>query len=102
MAENADIAPTGLHRCAGCGLELDADDAHTLCDDCMTRRVAGPVEFVQIFAEGSFTEGTLTWGWQCFACHEEETGYGSATTAGEGRDNHGALCREYRIPPVQE
>lgn len=98
--QDADIEATGLHRCPGCGLELDADDPHTLCGDCMTGRDAGPAEFVQIFAEGSFTAGTLTWGWQCSACHEEETGYGSATTAGEGRDNHEALCRGYRNTPV--
>jgi hypothetical protein len=40
---------------------------------------------VQIFTDG------LTWGWQCFRCHAEETGFASATTAGEGRDNHAAL-----------
>jgi len=48
-------------------------------------------ENVQIFSEGSFTKGDLTWGWQCFLCRCEETGFGSATTAGEGRDNHAAL-----------
>lgn len=49
-------------------------------------------ERVQIFSEGDFLKGTLTWGWQCFACREEETGYGDASTAGEDRDNHTALC----------
>lgn len=53
------------------------------------RRAAS--EHVQIFAEGSFIKGDLTWGWQCFRCREEETGFGSATTAGEGRDAHEAL-----------
>lgn len=48
-------------------------------------------EHVQIFNEGSFVKGDLTWGWQCFLCREEETGFGSATTAAEGRDNH--TCR---------
>lgn len=47
-----------------------------------------PLEHVQIFAEGSFVAGDLTWGWQCFRCREEEAGFGSATAAGEGRDNH--------------
>jgi hypothetical protein len=49
-------------------------------------------ERVQIFSEGNFLTNTLTWGWQCFRCGDEETGFGSATTAGEGRDNHAALC----------
>jgi len=48
-------------------------------------------EYVQIFNEGSFVEGDLTWGWQCFRCKSEETGFGSATTAAEGRDNHESL-----------
>lgn len=48
-------------------------------------------EHVQIFNQGSFTKGDLTWGWQCFRCRSEETGFGSATAAGEGRDNHAAL-----------
>jgi hypothetical protein len=46
---------------------------------------------VQIFAEGSFVEGTLTWGWQCFRCRAEESGFGSATTAARWGDHHGAL-----------
>ena len=25
----------GLHRCVGCGLELDADDPNDLCDECV-------------------------------------------------------------------
>jgi hypothetical protein len=50
-----------------------------------------PIEVVQMFSEGSFTKGDLTWGWQCFRCRDEETGFGSATTAGEGRDNHASL-----------
>lgn len=54
----------------------------------------GPLEHVQIFAEGSFLEGDLTWGWQCFRCREEDAGFGSATTAGEGRDAH--VCH---LPP---
>jgi hypothetical protein len=49
-------------------------------------------EHVQIFSEGSFTKGDLTWGWQCFTCRAEETGFGSATTAAEGRDNHAGTC----------
>lgn len=50
-------------------------------------------ERVQVFADGDFLSGTLTWGWQCFACCEEETGLGDATTARAGADNHVALCR---------
>ena len=49
-------------------------------------------EFVQIFNEGSFVKGDLTWGWQCFRCKAEETGLGNASTAAEGRDNHEATC----------
>ena len=49
-------------------------------------------EQVQIFSEGDFLAGTLTWGWQCFACREEETGFGNASTAAEARGNHDALC----------
>lgn len=52
----------------------------------------GSLDRVQMFSEGDFVAGTLTWGWQCFLCRDEETGFGSATTAGEGRDNHAALC----------
>lgn len=48
-------------------------------------------DVVQVFAEGSFINGDLTWGWQCFRCRAEETGFGNATTAGDGRDNHAAL-----------
>lgn len=46
---------------------------------------------VQVFCEGSFLEDTLTWGWQCFTCGEEETGFGNATTAAEAGDNHGQV-----------
>lgn len=49
-------------------------------------------ERVQIFNEGSFVAGDLTWGWQCFVCRDEETGFRSAGTAAEGRDNHAAVC----------
>jgi len=52
-------------------------------------------ERVQIFAEGSFVAGDLTWGWQCFNCRDERTGFGAASTAGEGRDNHAATCGVY-------
>lgn len=48
-------------------------------------------EHVQIFNEGSFVKGDLTWGWQCFRCRAEASGFGSATTAAEGRDDHIAL-----------
>ena len=50
----------------------------------------------RIFSEGSFLKGTLTWGWQCFACREEDTGFGSATTAQDSCDNHEATCRAAR------
>ena len=43
-----------------------------------------------IFSEGSFLQGTLTWGWQCFTCRTEETGFGNATTAREAAANHEA------------
>ena len=62
--------------------------------------VDSPQEMVQIFAEGSYSEGTLTWGWQCFRCRDEAVGFGCATTAGEGRDNH--LCTaptQHQDPP---
>jgi hypothetical protein len=45
----------------------------------------------QIFSEGSFLKGTLTWGWQCFTCSAEETDLGCATTAGEQAENHEAM-----------
>lgn len=58
---------------------------------------------VQIFSEGSFLKGTLTWGWQCFSCREEETGFGSATTAGEGRDQHASLgCCQHEWSDTHE
>lgn len=44
----------------------------------------------QIFSEGSFLKGTLTWGWQCFTCRAEETGLGTATRAQEHADEHEA------------
>lgn len=59
-------------------------------------------ETVQIFAEGSFVRGDLTWGWQCFLCREEETGFGSATTAGEGRDNHQCTTRAAHTTEPEE
>lgn len=43
----------------------------------------------QIFSEGDFLKGTLTWGWQCFTCRAEETGLATATTAGERAEDHG-------------
>lgn len=46
---------------------------------------------VQVFSEGSFVAGTLSWGWQCFTCGEEEAGFGNATTAGEAGDEHGQV-----------
>lgn len=45
----------------------------------------------QIFSEGDYLKGTLTWGWQCFTCRAESSGFGSATAAQEGADNHEAL-----------
>ena len=60
-------------------------------------------ERVQIFAEGSFIEGTLSWGWQCFVCRGEETGFGSATTAGDGREQHAAFdCAPASSAPATE
>lgn len=46
----------------------------------------------QIFSEGSYLKGTLTWGWQCFTCREEETGFGTASGAQEHADNHEVLA----------
>lgn len=46
----------------------------------------------RIFSDGDFLTGTLTWGWQCFACRDESAGFGNATTARESCDNHIALC----------
>lgn len=45
-----------------------------------------------VFSEGDFLKGTLTWGWQCFTCRAEETGFESATRAREHADNHEALA----------
>lgn len=47
---------------------------------------------VQVFAEGSYADGTLAWGWQCFRCDTEEFGYGTATTAQDGADVHATEC----------
>jgi hypothetical protein len=30
----ARVIPPGLHACEGCGLELDADDLNSRCDEC--------------------------------------------------------------------
>jgi hypothetical protein len=58
-------------------------------------------ERVQVFSEGDYLAGTLTWGWQCFACLEEKAGFGSATTAGGGRDLHAARCSTSLRPNTQ-
>lgn len=42
----------------------------------------------RIFSEGDYEAGTLTWGWECFDCGDEETGYGSATGAAMNMDYH--------------
>lgn len=56
---------------------------------------------VKVLSEGDFLSGSLTWGWQCFRCRDEETGFGSATTAGEGRDQHASLdCTS--TPPADD
>lgn len=47
-------------------------------------------EPVQVFVEdGGYP---YKWGWQCFLCREEQSGFGNATTAREGADNHAAVC----------
>ena len=45
-----------------------------------------------IFSEGSFLKGTLTWGWQCFTCREEEVGFRTASVAQQEADNHESLA----------
>lgn len=46
----------------------------------------------QIFSEGDYLKGTLSWGWQCFTCRAESTGFGAATTAQESADSHMATA----------
>lgn len=46
----------------------------------------------QIFAEGDYSAGTLTWGWQCFGCREEDIGLANATTASEAMRLHLEFC----------
>ena len=47
-----------------------------------------PSRRVQIFSEGDFLSGTLTWGWQCLDCGADEVGLSCATTARELADEH--------------
>lgn len=49
-------------------------------------------EIVRIFTWGDPVAGQWNWGWECWGCHEEETGFGNASTAREVGDNHAALC----------
>lgn len=44
---------------------------------------------IQIFTTGSFIKGEREWGWQCFTCGEEETGFINASSAAEAGEQHG-------------
>lgn len=46
----------------------------------------------RIFSEGDYLAGTLTWGWQCFGCRTEDTGFATATAAQESCDIHAEFC----------
>lgn len=49
---------------------------------------------VQIFTEDGSQNalGQFRWGWQCFACGDEETRWRNASTARDAADQHEATC----------
>lgn len=46
----------------------------------------------RIFAEGSYAEGTLTWGWVCDECGEEGLGFTTASWAADVAGHHQFFC----------
>jgi hypothetical protein len=50
--------------------------------------MTGPEHYTEMFTSSDFTSPGIHWGYQCFTCHHEETGYATLALAEAAADQH--------------